>query len=121
VGLSTAELARLRADAEDYLPDTCTIQTVSRASDGLGGWTETWSNTYTGVACRLAPVQTAQGEIVEGEQVSALTRWILTVAHDQALDETMRVVHGGETYEVAHLEDTHSNRTAKRVYLRRLD
>lgn len=119
--LSTQELAKLRAAAEDYLPDTCTIQTVTRTSDGMGGWSESWANTYTSVACRLAPVRSSQGQRMEGEQLAAVSRWVLTLHHDQVIGEQDRVVHGGETYEVAHMEDTHSNRTAKRVYLRRLD
>jgi len=121
MNLSTVALAQLRSDASDYLPDTCTIKTVAKTSDGMGGWTEVWSDTYTSVDCRLAPEQTAQGEGMTAAQITAITRWVLTVAHDQVIDETMRVVHSGETYEVARLDDTHSNRTAKRAHLVRLD
>lgn len=119
--LSTSELAQLRADAEDYLPDTCTLQTVTRTADSIGGWSESWADTYTGVACRIAPQRMSRAEALLGGQLAAVTGWILTLHHDQAIDETMRVVHGGETYEVVQLEDTHSNRTAKRVQLRRVD
>lgn len=119
--LSTQEIAQLRADQSSYFPDTCTLQTVARTSDDQGGWTESWANTYTSVACRLAPERTSQAEQLEGDQIAALSLWVLTVAHNQALDETMRVVHASETYEIMRLEDTHSNRTAKRAYLRRLD
>lgn len=121
MNLSTAELAQLRSDAEDYLPDTCTLQTVAKTSDGMGGWTEVWSDTYTSVTCRLAPEQTAQTEGMTAAQIAAITRWVLTIHHDQAIDETMRVVHDSETYEVVRLDDTHSNRTAKRAHLVRLD
>ena len=119
--LSTQELTQLRANAQSFLPDSCTIQTVTRTGDGQGGWTETYANTYTSVSCRLSPIRTSQVELVEGAQVQAASRWVLTVAHNQAIDETMRVVHSSETYEIEHLEDTHSNKTAKRAYLRRLD
>ncbi len=119
--LSTLEINQLRADAEDYLPDTCTIQTITRTRSTDGGWTEAWANTYTSVACRVAPMLASQDERIEGEQMTAVTRWVLTLHHDQTVDETMRVVHDSETFEIAHMEDTHSNRTAKRVYLRRLD
>jgi len=121
VSLSTQELTQLRADQADYWPDTCTLQSVTRASDSQGGWTETWANAATSVSCRVMPQTSRQIETVEGEQVQAVTRWIMTVAYNQTIDETMRVVHGGETYEIEHLEDTHSYRTARRVYLRRLD
>ena len=119
--LSTAELAQLRTDANAYLPDTCTIQTVVRTADNMGGWTEAWSNTYTSVACRLAPARATRDETLRGEQISAYSQWVLTVAYNQTIDETMRVVHDSETYEVLRLEDTHSSRTAKRAYLVRLN
>jgi head-tail adaptor len=118
--LSTLELSLLRSAQVGYLPDTCTIQTVTRTSDSQGGYTETWADTYTGVLCRLAP-QRAGGEQQTGEQLAALSLWVLTVTQSQALDETMRVVHSSETYEVTNVEDTHSWKTAKRAYLRRLD
>lgn len=119
--LSTQELAQLRTAAENYLSDTCTIRKVTRSDDGQGGFTETWSDRASGVACRLASVRSQRSERPEGEQLAAYSRWVLTIPHDQAIEESDRVVHDGETYEVAHLEDTHSNRTAKRVWLRRLD
>lgn len=121
MNLSTLELAQLRADQAGYWPDTCTIQTVTRTSDGQGGYTDSWANTYTSVACRLAPEQGKYVESLEGEQLTVITSWVLTVAYNQALDETMRVVHGSETYEIVQLEDTHSYRTAKRAHLRRMD
>jgi SPP1 family predicted phage head-tail adaptor len=118
--LSTLELAQLRADQGNYLPDTCTIQTKTSASDGMGGWTDTWSNTYTSVSCRLAPMSPGD-ESLQAEQLAMGTGWVLTIAHNQVIAETNRVVHDSETYEVVGMEDTHSNRTAKRIYLRRLD
>lgn len=121
MALSTLELSQLRTDASDYLPDTCIIQIVARTADSMGGWTEAWSNTYTSVACRLAPARATRDETLRGEQISAYSQWVLTIAHNQTIDETMRVVHDSETYEVLRLEDTHSSRTAKRVYLVRLD
>ena len=121
MNLTTVELAQLRADQADYWPDTCTIQTRANTRDTQGGFTPTFTSTYTSVSCRLAPMTQSGVETIEGGQVTAVSRWVLTVAYNQALDETMRVVHASETFEVEHLEDTHSNRTAKRAYLRRLD
>ena len=104
MSLSTGELAQLRLSAESYLPDTATIQTVSLASDGMGGMTPTWSNTYTGVACRLAPLS-SKDEAMVGDQPAATTRWVLTLHHDQAIAEKNRVVHASETYEVVGMAD----------------
>ena len=121
MSLSTLEIAQLRGDQDDYFPDTCTLQTVAKTSDDQGGWTEEWTNAYTSVACRLAPIRASLVETLEGDQISAASRWILSVAHNQTIAEDMRVVHDSETYEIEHLEDTHSNRTARRAYLMRLD
>ena len=121
MNLSTLEIAQLRSDADAYLPDTCTIQVPTNTVDAIGGWSTTWANTYTNVACRLAPVVFQRTESMVGSKVEAITSWVLTIAYNQAIDETMRVVHDSDTYEVVQLEDTHSNRTAKRVYLRRMD
>jgi len=121
MSLSTGELNQLRNDAEDYLPDSCTIQqrTTGRTSDG--GFTFAYTNRGAAIACRLAGLRSEQGERIEGEQRRALTRWILTLHHDQTIAETDRVIHDGATFEVSHIEDTHSNRTARRVYLRKAD
>lgn len=119
--LSTLEIAQLRSDAGAYLPDTCTIQTPTNTMDAIGGWSTSWANTYTNVACRLAPVVAQKTEALIGSELAAITSWVLTIAYNQAIDETMRVVHDSETFEVAQMQDTHSNRTAKRVYLRRMD
>lgn len=122
MNLSTLELSQLRTDATAYQPDTCTLKAPVRTRTSEGGFTITYpNNTYTSVACRLAPRQTDQGEKLEGHQLAAMGRWILTIAHNQTIAEDYRVVHDSETYEVAHIEDAHSNRTARRVFLRRVD
>jgi SPP1 family predicted phage head-tail adaptor len=120
MSLSALELAQLRADHEDYMPDTCTIQTKTVAIGAAGGWTETWTDTAT-VDCRLAPTMHGLGEIINAAQLASLTSWVLTVHHDQAISAEQRVVVGGDTYEVERVEDDHSHRTARRAYLRRLD
>ncbi len=119
--LSTLEIAQLRADQSDYFPDTATLQTAAATTDGMGGFTLVWSNTYTNVACRLSPLVSARSEEVEGDQVTAFSRWVLSVAHNQTINEEMRVVHDSQTFEIESLEDTHSNRTAIRAYLRKVD
>jgi len=117
--VSTAELAQLRLDTEDLLPDTCTIQTLARTKDGMGGWTNVWSNTYTAVPCRIW--QQTGRESVVGAQPTEVTRWVLNVHWDQALNNTMRVVHGGFTYEVNDLNNDGSQLLQRRAWLTRLE
>jgi SPP1 family predicted phage head-tail adaptor len=114
VTLTTLQLAQLRLHREGSLPDTCTLQTVTVGADAIGGMTETWANTYTGVECRLSPL-TGGPEVIEGEQLSALNVYMLTVHHDQTITDKMRVVHDSVTYEIRSLHDTHSERTGRRA------
>jgi len=111
----------MQADAEGKLPDTCTIQTATDTRTSEGGFTTVWANTYTSVECRLAPMMQSGVEKIEAGAVTSISRWVLTLHYDQAISEAMRVVHDSQTFEVEHLEDTHSNRTARRVYLRKAD
>lgn len=120
MSLSTLELTQMRADQADYWPDTCTLQTVARTADGVGGWSESWSNTHTGVSCRVSPLSSGR-EQISGAQLASTTNWILTVAYSQALTAEMRCVHDGNTYEIERVEDAHSHRTARRAYMRRVD
>ena len=119
--LSTRELRQLRADQEDYFPDTCTLQTKTETTDSQGGFTVSWANTHTGVKCRVMPIQTSRAEQVEGDQLAAYSRWILRVPFDQTIDEEMRVVHDSVTYEIERLTDTHSDVTAVGAVLVKLD
>ena len=121
MSLSTLELSQLRADANDYLPDTCDIQTMTRTADSYGGWTETWADTYEDVACRLAVMPLNRPESIDAGQIASTTRWLLAVPYNQAIDATMRVVHDGVTYEVEGVEDKQSHRPSRHAYLRRVD
>lgn len=120
VALSADELAGMRDDAETLLlTQTCTIQTVSRASDGMGGFTETWNNTHTNVPCRLSP-QGGSGR-VQGDQFTVVTGWVLDVAYDQAIAAGNRVVLGGDTFDVLEVRDDHTDRIVRRAAIKRLD
>lgn len=116
--LTTLELSQMRDDAEDLLPDTCTLQTVARTLDSMGGWSEAYSAQHTGVPCRVWLMR--GGEYPVGARMSEVTRWVLNVPYDQALDATMRVVHGSETYQVNDVNDTGSERLQRRAWLTRI-
>ena len=117
--VSTVELNQLRLDTEDLLPDTCTIQVLTRTADGMGGWSNTWSNTYTSVPCRIW--QQTGREANVGEQPVEVTRWVMNLHWDQAIDNTMRVSHGGHIYEVNDLNNDGTQLLQRRVWLTRLE
>ena len=118
MSLSTLELAQLRSDADDYMPDTCDIQTVTRTVDAYGGWTEAWADTYETVSCRLAALTTTRPEGIDGSELGSFTRWLLAVPYNQTVDATMRVVHSSVTYEIEAVDDLQSHRASRHAYLR---
>jgi hypothetical protein len=105
--LTTGELDRIRTDYETQILDsTCTIQTKTETSDGMGGHYDTWANTYTSVPCRLG-VRTSAGNLSEaGAREVFPDEYTLNVHWDQTIAEGNRVVIGSTTYEVVHVKDT---------------
>lgn len=113
--LTSSELAVLRADVLTTLADTCVIQTVTRATDEAGNVGETYANGAT-VACRLDPVsrrRTGDEHVAAAER--AIMFYVLTLPYDVSIALGGRVVHGGKTYEIVELDDTHSLRIVKRA------
>lgn len=118
--IGTDELASLRGVADDFLPDTCTIQTKTTTTGAMGGIAETYADTYPNVYCRLDPAG-AGDEAVVNFTTEGKSTWYLNIKHDQAITIADRVVHDSQTYEVARVMDTNSYRTIRRAILVRVD
>lgn len=101
--LSSAQITSMRTTADLALPDTVVISRRTTASDGAGGWTETWATSAT-VAGRLMPKYQISG--TEGQaagQVQAEATWALTLPAGTDLRAGDRVVVAGRTFEVQAL------------------
>ncbi len=98
-GLTSGELARLRSDMEDTLPDTMNILSVTSTSDGAGGFTETWGTLTTGIACRLDPIS-PRGERLAAGVVTDYTSWMLTYPYGTTLTTAHRVEISGVSYNI---------------------
>lgn len=121
-GLLTAgELTKLRATASAMLPGTATIQTRSTVSDGMGGVTESWADTYTLVPCKLDIAGRQATLPGEGDQFQVHSPWVLTIAYDQAIATGNRAIVQGDTFEVLNVADDHHYRTLRRAELKRVD
>lgn len=118
--LSAKELTDMRTIADDFFPGTCTIQTKTTTTGGMGGISESYANTYTGVACRLDPGGGGD-EAVVNFALEGKSTWMLNIPYDQAIAIEDRVVHSGETYEVVGVVDTHSYSTIRRAVLVRVN
>ena len=101
------ELRRLRHDLEAAtLPDVGNILSLTRTSDGRGGWTETWGTVTANVKCRLELVQRNLGigvENVANASIRPYSSWILTLPHGTTFTTANRFEYGGETYNVTEV------------------
>jgi len=110
--LTAAELGLYRNIIEETLlaTDVCTIQTRVWTADDMGGGTWTYTAAATSVPCRLVPVGLTSREEISGGKIGVHDLSVLYIHWDRSLDETMRVVFGGEAYEIVHVDDTYSER-----------
>ncbi|MBX6770879.1 MAG: head-tail adaptor protein [Chloroflexi bacterium] len=112
--LSTADLASMQATLTASLPDTAQVQRVARTSDGMGGFTESWS-TVTTVACRVSPSGNTTAEQVVAERVQDRVLWTLTLPAQMDVTAADRIVVGSRTFEVVGVLAPRSYELATRV------
>lgn len=123
--LTTKELTDMRAVADDFFPDTCTISIPgSDTKDALGGIVEGTPTIYTNVACRLDPGASGSGQgrkSIVNDAIEAMSQWVLNIPYDQAIAVDATVTHSSKTYHVKALMDTHSYSTIRRAALIRVN
>ena len=76
--IGTQELIDIRNIADDWLPDTCTIQTKATTAGAMGGIVEAYTATYTLVPCRIDP-SGAGSEAVVNFTVEGQSNWVLNI------------------------------------------
>lgn len=116
--ITAAELADMRDDLEDSLPDLAVIQTRGFLSDGGGGGTTTWTVAGT-VSCRVTPVSSSgEGEAVRGGRVHPDTEYVFTFPYDTAITDTHQVVHAGGTFTATAVRAPKSWEISRRVEMK---
>lgn len=118
--LSASELAALRADIADLLPDTCRIERMTAANTG-GYVTETWGTAIASAACRIDPDQRRSENSVVGDREAGISRYIATFEHDTDLRDGDRIVYSGGMYEVIELHSQHSMNGSVRARVSRIE
>ena len=112
------DLAYMRSEAEKAMPDLVDIQRKTLTSDKQGGFTEAWANSYQQVAARIAGK--GGGESNEAGRLDLQLDFMLTLAHDQSITQTDRVVHTSGTYEIQSVDTGKSWSATIRCQMRRL-
>ena len=116
--LTVNELTYMRSEAEQAMPTSVHIQRQSRVADGQGGFTINWASVYQNVPARLTAK--GGGESTALDREDAQVNFVLTVAYDQSIETSDRVVHSSGTYEVQAVDDGKSWAVATRCQMRRL-
>ena len=116
--LQGMDLTYMRTAMKTAMPDTVNIQQQSRQADGQGGFATTWANSYQNIPARLTAK--GGGESTEAGRLDTQLNFTLTVAYDQAIDATDRVVHTSGTYEVQSVDTGKSWTLSKRCQMRQL-
>lgn len=113
--LSAGELAQMRADVVNLMPDTCDILSVAYTRDGEGGLVETWGTATAGVACRIDYVR--GDEQIAGGALQSYRRAMISLPYDTALTTTNRIYTDGRTYSVVSVNSGQSWKVAVRAEL----
>lgn len=118
--LNAFDLALMRNDVAQLLPDTCVLNQEVRTPDGRGGWSSALQPVTGGtVACRIDP---ADSEIIiiaarEGLKIE----YQFTCPYNAPLAANQRITCNGKTYDLVKLAADHSWNVSKRGYLARVD
>lgn len=117
---TATDIAGMRETAEAAMPNTATRLTLSTASDGAGGVTETWGTASTAIPCRISSAPLSARVGLEGERFTVHDLLILTIPHDQAIALTDHWVVEAITYRVMAIDDAGDWRSARRAEVTRV-
>ena len=110
--LTSADIAKMRATADDALPQACVLYYNALASDNGGGWTETFTAAGT-TPCRLAPLRGDEREI--GSRIASEADWMITLPANTVIETDDRIEVAGGTYNVAAVHDRAAWEITRRV------
>lgn len=121
MSLTAAEIASMRAEADNYLPDTCTIKFATIGQDAMGGQSVTYPTEATGVTCRMDEPKTGGAETAVNQAVGSVVSRIMHFKHDQTVSVQDRVVYASLTYEVIEVLESASWLITRRVIVTRIE
>lgn len=110
--LSTRDIADMRTDAAEAMPETAVLQRVVRTADGQGGYTQAWTAAGT-VSCRRAP-HTQRIESI-GARFAADSDWVIVLPAGTGARAGDRLTISGTTYSAQGVEAPRSVQIVERV------
>lgn len=113
--LTDGELAQLRGDLLETLPDTCDILRPTSAIGSDGYIDESWGTAVAGAACRFDPVNRHNTQALIAERESAVAIYLVTLAYDTDIRDGDALRYNGSTYQLTNLWEAHSLRAVRRL------
>ena len=113
--LSATEIADMRTEQNNTMPDTVVVWRWTAASDGMGGNVETYAAVGT-VSGRLGRVGSMGAERVIAERLTAADPWVVTVPTTTTVYERDRLVVGTRTFQVETVAEHAAWETARQCY-----
>ncbi len=110
--LPSRQLDRIRADLESTLPGTVVVSSHGTVSDGHGGWSDTFTAVGT-VPAVLHPTDASEERYAE--QLQGRQGYVLTIGHEQPLEEGWRVTYDGGTFDVVGVWEWGPRRISRRA------
>lgn len=115
--LTAADLAYMQATQEQAMPGTVYILGMGTATNGMGGYSETWGTVGT-VTGRVYPmVRRGQPEVMAAGQMVSETSWFATLPVGTSVTAKNRIEYNGRTWEVVRVNNSEMWQTAVRCEL----
>lgn len=111
--LSAAELADMRKQQEENLPETVYIQSVTETPNGAGGRSQSWTTTAT-TNGRIGDLGKDPQERAIAERLTNVKVYVVTLPVGTAVDEKNQLQINGRQF-VVHGAPRKSHATALRV------
>lgn len=113
--LTASELAQLRADVSELLPDTCRIERPTTGNTN-GYPTETWGTAVASAACRFDPeTLRLPPKDALNDKETGVAYYKVTLTYNADVADGDRLIYSGGTYQVTQLYEAHSNRLVKHL------
>jgi len=117
-GIPANAQARINANAQALMPDTCTFFAQIYTPDGVGGSVISTGATWTG-PCRVDPFRPPQIE-KEAYREALVSEFVLTVPPVAPLTQDIKIQHNGHMYDVVMMQDDHSQQAYKQAHIARV-
>ena len=118
IALTVKELAQMRADIEDLMPDTCDILSVAYTADGEGGMAETWGTALANVNCRID--YRSGSEKVTSGAIQSYSKAVLSLPYTTALTTKHRIKLDEYVWSVLSVNEGQSWDVVRRAELERV-